>query len=102
MLILHVAEQSELGTRPQVELEAANTVDDVVVDALGVPPVVFATRQPAAFENRARIVRERRELKTGRRRRRSQRGNQHGETNSSRSGAKHAIAGYYSRFVTHI
>src|SRR5436190_16687529 len=58
MGVLDAFEDRELAPRSHVDLELPDAVDDVVVDALGVLPVVFAARLPVAFENVARIVRE--------------------------------------------
>ena len=38
MLVLDAGENRELAARPEVHFELRHAVDDVVVDALGVPP----------------------------------------------------------------
>jgi hypothetical protein len=60
--VLHAGENPELAPRPHVDLELADAVDHVVVDALGVLPVPIAARLPVAFEDVARVGRIRREL----------------------------------------
>ncbi len=56
MRVLHALEDRELAPRPHVDLEQADAVDDVIVDALGVGAVALAARLPVAFENIAGVV----------------------------------------------
>ncbi len=65
MLILDAFENRELALRPKVYLEAADTVDDVVVHSLGVAAVRLAAGLPVALENAPGIVSEGRELGRG-------------------------------------
>ena len=63
VLFLNALEDRELGAWAHVHLELRDAVDDVVVDALGVAAVALAARLPAALQDVARIVGERRELR---------------------------------------
>src|SRR6187431_65046 len=51
VLVLDTLEDRELGARTHVHFELRDTVDDVVVDALGVASVALAARLPAALED---------------------------------------------------
>jgi hypothetical protein len=63
MLFLDALEEGELAARPHVELEVADAVDEVIVDALAVTAVGLTARLPVPFEHAAGIVGERGELR---------------------------------------
>src|SRR3984893_8166529 len=56
MLVLDALEDRKFIARAHVQLEAADPVDDVVIDALRVMTVILAARLPAAFQDVAGVV----------------------------------------------
>src|SRR5437870_3666175 len=67
MLVLDSAIQREFMIRPHVELERAEARPLAVVYPLRVLAVPFATGLPVAFEQGARVIRQRAELRVAQR-----------------------------------
>ena len=63
MLLLDTGEERELAFRAQVDFEPGHAVDDVIVHALAVAAIRFATGLPVAVEDAFRIPRVRGELR---------------------------------------